>query len=489
MRSLIVRIGIALALAGGVIGPSIELTRAQSSDISVGDIVSIDTDNVNLRDTPGTDGDIITTLDTGITLEIIDGPESADGYVWWMGVVQNADSVDEGVSGWVVEDFLELDDVVTPPEDETPTPTPDSSTTPTPTSTPADGDVTFDTAGWVLVSDGPVNFRKNPGLNGAIIRAMAEGESATVVNPSELVDRDGYTWINVTGLDDVRGWLATDFLEPLDEDPCADDACEPVEDPDLADADAVIVIDGPVNVRSSASLTGTIVDTLPTGTILNTAAGAEIKRSGSYDWLTVDYLGDDAWVATDFVEATDTICAESPCVPDDSGDGGPFDNALGIRVVDGPLNVRDIAGLGGSIVTVLETGAEMPVDSRAVLTDADGYTWIRIAGPSLTGWIATDFAEPLESVPCSDGACYPEELNSFFGATGAFVIDGPLNMRVAPGTDSDILMTLLDGDYLWIESVIGPDPYEADGYLWIEVTPAGTGVTGFVAIDFVEAAG
>jgi uncharacterized protein YraI len=490
MRSLIIRISIALVLTGTAIVPGLHLTRAQSTDISIGDIVNIDTDGVNLRDTAGTSGDVITTLDTGIQLEIIDGPETADGYTWWMGVVQNEDSVDQGVSGWIVEDFLSVDDSQSP-GDNTPTlsATSDTGMTPTPTSTPDGGEVTFENAGWVMVTDGPVNFRKNPGLNGAIVRQLVDGDTGTVVDPSELIERDDFTWINITARDGVRGWIATDFLEAHDTDPCADNGCEVGEHSDLLDAEAVAVVDGPVNVRAKGSITGTIVDTLPTGTILNTPVKVQIAHSGDYDWLKVDYQGEDAWVATDFIEPSDTTCEVSPCVADGSDSGVLLDGALGVRVIDGPLNVRDEAGLAGAIVDVLDTGAEAQVDTQAALTDADGYTWIRIAGPGLQGWVATDFVEPLDAVPCTDGACYPAELNPFFAASGVFVIDGPLNLRAAPGTNAGILMVLENGDYGVIESVIDTDPYEADGYLWIQITPAGTGVTGYVAIDFVEPAG
>jgi uncharacterized protein YraI len=494
MRALFLRISIALLLGVALVGP--HLTRAQDSAIDVGDTVEIDTDGVNMREDPGTDGEIITTLDIGIELEIIEGPEEADGYTWWMGVVLNDDSVDEGVSGWVVEDFLAVDDGDPPDDDPTETPDPDETETPepTPTSTPDvgdddDGDVSFEDAGWVIVVDGPLNLRQNPGLQGDVIRALGTGETGTVVDPSELTDRDGYTWINITTEDNERGWAATDFLDPLDEDPCPDDECEPSEHEDLLGADAVVVIDGPVNLRTNPNLDGQIVDTIATGAVVNTAEQPQVRSGDDYDWLRVDYQGDDVWVAVDFIEPSDATCDdESPCFPDTST-GDPFDDALGIRVVDGPLNVRDVAGLSGTIVDVLETGAEIPVDARAVLTDADGYTWIRIATPALNGWVATDFVEPLDEVPCTDGACYPAELNPFFAATGAFVVDGPLNLRANPDTGADIEMVLLNGDYLWIVSVIDTDPYEADGYLWIEVNPAGTSLTGYVAIDFVEPAG
>jgi uncharacterized protein YraI len=580
MRGQILRLTIALLLGIGLVGPGLHFVQAQDSgSIAIGDTVSVDTDGVNIRKTASTGGEIITTVNAGTTLEILDGPTDAGGYTWWMGVVLNADSVDQGITGWVVEDFLTVEDVASTPTPGTGnTPTPGTGNTPTPqpsaTATPTPGGgVTFDNATWVIVVDGPVNLRKNPGLSGAVVRALGTDESASVVNPSELTDRDGYTWINVKSRENETGWLATDFLDPLAADPCANNACQPVEHQDLLDADAVVVIDGPLNVRSSAAANGTILDTIATGAVVNTATDSEIKTAGGYDWLKVDYNGQDGWVAVDFISVSTETCDVSPCFPDTSSGDDPFAGALGVRVTDGPLNVRDIAGLGGTVIGVLDTVAEVPVDTRAIVTDADQYTWIRVVTSAGTGWVATDFIEPLNyapdvegadggfataegvevidgpvnvrsdpslsgeissvqdtgmqfnkvggsdlvqadgytwinimnlggvrgwmatdflspiaDMPCGDGACYPAELDAFFGATGAIVTDGPLNLRSEPGTNSPILMTLEDGDFLTIESVIDSNPYEADGYLWVQVTPAGTNLTGFVAIDFVTPA-
>lgn len=494
MQAQILRVAMALMLSAGLLGPVVA-TAQDSGQIEVGSSVLIDTDGVNIRDMPGTDGEIITTLNSGIQLEIIDGPETADGYTWWMGVVLNEDSVDQGISGWLVEDFLTVDDVESPPPDDdgTLTPTPDDDGTATPTPTPDDdGELTFENAGWIVVRDGPINFRENPGTGADILRTLPEGETATVVEGSSLSNLNGYTWINVTTLDDETGWLATDFLDPLDEDPCTGDACEPDGDGDgdggLLDAETVNVFDGDLNVRGAPSLTGTILGTVPTGTILETFSPGDSQTSGGFEWLKVVFEAETGWVATDFIEITDETCASSPCLPDDGGSNpdDPFADALGILVADGPLNVRARPSLDGAILTVLETGAEVPIDTRAELTDADGYTWIRIVFNGGNGWIATDFVTPTDEIPCLDGACYPAELNEFFLADGAFVVDGPLNLRASPDTGADIVLVLVEGDYLWIESVIGPDPYEADGYLWIEVSVAGE--TGFVAIDFIEAA-
>lgn len=489
MYTQILRAAMALLITIGLAVPVVASAQ-DTGDIEVGSTVLIDTDGVNMRDTPGTDSEIITDLNAGIQLEIIDGPETADGFTWWMGVVLNEDSVDQGISGWVVEDYLTVDDVESPPpddddgDDETPTPDPSPTSTPTPDDDD-DEELSFENANSVLVSDGPVNLRVNPGTSADIIRTLAEGEAATVVDQSALTDLNSYTWINVTTSDDETGWLATDFLEP-----CAADDCTPADDDGdgLLDADAIVVVDGPVNLRGAPSLTGTILDIVPTDSVLETFSPGDIQTSGGFDWLKVVAASQTAWVATDFIEATDETCANSPCLPDDSsGDpDDPFDDALGIAVVDGPLNVRDQPDLDGEVLAVLETGAEAPVDTRSLLTDADGYTWIRIVVAAGNGWVATDFVEATDTIPCTDGACYPEELNPFFLADGAFVVDGPLNLRQNPDTGADILFVLEEGDYLSIVSVIDPDPYEADGYLWIEVSAAGE--TGFVAIDFIEAA-
>jgi len=494
MRAQILKLIIALVLGIGLIGPQLDFARAQNGgSIAIGDTVTIGSDGVNMRQTPGTNGVIITTLDTGISLEILDGPTTASGYTWWMGVVLDENSVDQGISGWVIEDALTVEDVQatpTPDNGSTGTPTPQPSVSPTATATPSTGNTDFGTAKWVVVVDGPVNLRKNPGLQGAVVRTLGTDETATRVDPSELTDRDGFTWINIKTQAGETGWAATEFLDPLSTDPCPNGTCAPVQNQDLLDANSVVVVDGPLNVRSSASATGSILDTVATGAVLNTATNGQVKTADDYNWLKVDYQGQEAWVAVDFIAASDQTCDTSPCFPKGTSTDDPFVGALGVEVFDGPLNVRDTAGLDGAIVDVLETGAQAPVDTRAVLTDADGYTWIRIVTADGGGWVATDFVHALDQVPCGDVVCYPAELSSFVGASGAFVTDGPLNLRSEMGTNSPILMTLGNGDYVTIESVADAEAaYEADGYIWIQVTPAGTDQTGWVAIDFVTPAG
>jgi uncharacterized protein YgiM (DUF1202 family) len=78
-------------------------TEASSGDakFAVDDIVTTN-DSVNLRSDPTTSGELIITLDAGVELTIIGGPETADEYTWWQ--VQDQATGDEG---WVIEDALD----------------------------------------------------------------------------------------------------------------------------------------------------------------------------------------------------------------------------------------------------------------------------------------------------------------------------------------------------------------------------------------------
>lgn len=488
MRTAIIRALLAAALAIGFLLPNLTFAQ-ESGDIAIGDIVSIDTDGVNIRKDIGTDSDVITTLEIGTSLEILDGPEEADGYTWWLAVILDKDSVDEGVSGWLVEDYLAVDDVESPDdgeEDPTETPEPDGTETPEPTPTQdVDDRNDFENAGWIEVLDGPVNLRSEPGTDADIIGTLADGEFAIVVADSDIETADSYNWVNVETYGGDEGWAATAFMRALDVDPCPDDSCAPAEPDDpLLTADAVEVIDGPLHVRSSGALDGAILDTVPTGTILNVFDSPSLDTADGYDWLSVDYLGDETFVATDFIDESTVVCDESPCVAEDDSDD-PFATADDVTVIDGPLNLRAEPGTDADILEVLETDDSLPTVTDQALVEADGYTWVkvsRLSGTPREGWLATDFLAVGEGEDGASGG-----LDAFDGAIGAFVADGPLNLRENPDTGATSLMRLQDGDYLWIDALSDDgDAWEADGYTWIRVSVAG--LTGYVAIDFISPA-
>jgi uncharacterized protein YgiM (DUF1202 family) len=356
VRALVVG---ALLLAVGVsLGPR----SVSAADFEKNDIAVVATDLLNVRSDAGLDGRIVTTFGNGLRLLILDGPRDADGYTWYK-VQGIGDSDEDPLVGWVASDFIAAEGA----EDN------------------------FASARWVVVSDGPVNVRMGAGTSRSIVTTMAEGETASVIGRTGLSDANGYTWINLLLNDGSSGWVATDFLSILTAD------------------------------------------------------------------------------------------------PGDGGNEGGFDGAEGVEVIDGPLNVRNTPSLTGSIGHTVQTGFKFFIAIDSDLVEADGYTWVNITTfGAIHGWVATDFVSPIADMPCGDGACYPEELDPYFQVSAAIVTDGPVNLRASAGTSADILMTLEDGDYLWISKPVVDHVEEANGYTWIEVTAAGE--TGWVAIDFISPA-
>jgi uncharacterized protein YgiM (DUF1202 family) len=341
-----------------VTGISVFPRGAAADHLDVGDVAIVATDWLNLRSDAGTDGTIRETLRSGMRLMVKDGPRDDDGYTWYK-VAVLGDSDEAPLTGWVAEDFI------------------------VPESTSSG----FDSAGWVRVVDGPVNLRNAAGLGGVVLDTLATGETADVITASDLVKEDGYTWIHVSQDSGETGWLAIDFLDPLNSDP--------------------------------------------------------------------------------------------------GGSVAGFDDAQGVRVVDGPMNVRRAPGLDQTIVGQLSAGAEVPVDvTVSGLEAADGYDWIAVRfGNGIPGYLATDFLEPLSYSPNLGSS---DALSQFVDAEGAFVTDGPLYLRAEPGTGGDILLTLEDGDFLWIAQPVIENTATVGNYVWILVDVAGE--TGWVAIDYITAA-
>lgn len=76
-------------------------TPAEPGDLAVGmSVVIVNTGEcLNIRSAAGTDNEIMACLEDGVTMNVIGGPEEADGLTWWQ-----LDA--EGASGWGAADYL-----------------------------------------------------------------------------------------------------------------------------------------------------------------------------------------------------------------------------------------------------------------------------------------------------------------------------------------------------------------------------------------------
>ncbi|MCA9859593.1 MAG: SH3 domain-containing protein, partial [Thermomicrobiales bacterium] len=79
------------------------LSVVSSGPFAIGDTVYVTSDGLNVRSGAGTGYSIIDVLSYGTNGYIIDGPVSANGYVWY-----EMEYVGGAYAGWVASDFLAL---------------------------------------------------------------------------------------------------------------------------------------------------------------------------------------------------------------------------------------------------------------------------------------------------------------------------------------------------------------------------------------------
>ena len=151
-----------------------------------GDEVRTTTD-LNGREQPGLDSDIVATLDEGTVAEVMNGPQTVDEITWW-----GLHVPDEGLWVWASENYLD------PVEDDD------------------DGaDTRFDEGDEVKTTT-DLNGRDRPGLDTDVVDVLPKGTAAEVVNGPETVD--DVTWWGLHVPDEgLWVWASGNFLEPVDD--------------------------------------------------------------------------------------------------------------------------------------------------------------------------------------------------------------------------------------------------------------------------------
>ncbi|CAN5616355.1 hypothetical protein BH23CHL5_BH23CHL5_13600 [soil metagenome] len=303
----------------------------------------------------------------------------------------------------------------------------------------------FDDGDSVVVFDGALNLRQNPGIGGLILQVLPNGTPLTVTGPSQLVD--AITWVPATTEALVAGWVAEQFIMDA-----------PVAGGFVA-GDVVEVASGPLNLRSAAGTLAAILQTLATGTTATVLAGP--TAANGYDWYQLQLTGGTTgWAAGSFLEIAD----EAPI-------GGDFTTGDDIYVSDGPVNLRNAAGTGAIVLAVLPTGTTGSV--LAGPTSANGYDWyqIQVTGGQ-AGWVADAFIALDNNGPVIVPGQFP--ISSY-----VFVNVPSLNQRSIASTDGAVLQTLSEGAVAQILSA----PVSANGYTWYQVSAGGT--NGYVVGEFL----
>ena len=340
MRRLSVCALLLLSLAiGALAGPA--SGQAMAFEFQAGDAVVVSTDALNVRSAPGTSAAVICVADAGTGLTILDGPEAADGFTWYL--IRNA----AGVNGWVAGEYLTL-------------------------GSGEDG-LTFAVGDTVAVATDLLNLRAGPSLSAGVLHIFEHSNVMTITGEPTMAD--GYVWYPVEAWvkGPISGWVVCKYLVQVAAPPDDDD---PSGFPPLS---TVRVDTDLLNVRTGAGLAYPVIRQVSGGTVFMIGSGPVV--ADGYSWYTVEVPDQptSGWVAGDFLTL----------VSDDGSTEQPSTGIVvgGIAVVDTPaLNGRTGPGLSAAVLQVLTGGTEVDVLDGPVI--ADGYHWYQVGtGTGAVIWV------------------------------------------------------------------------------------------------------
>lgn len=148
---------------------------AETSAPADGTSLFVNTDTLNIRDTPSTTGGVLETLTFGDTVTVSGAYSTADGYTW--AELTTAD----GTTGYGVADYLTDDEAA----------------------------LLLQPGAAATVNDAELNLRATAGLNGEILATLTSGDALTIISASESID--GYLWYQVE-TEAGTGWVAGMYL-------------------------------------------------------------------------------------------------------------------------------------------------------------------------------------------------------------------------------------------------------------------------------------
>jgi N-acetylmuramoyl-L-alanine amidase len=358
---------------------------------------------------------------------ISQAPVQVTGYIWY-GVFSDAFG-----GGWIIEDVLAA--TTTPP--------------------PPSGKFQINDKFRVTSS---TNLRATPSTSGSVITTMGTGTTGTVIGgPSS---GGGYIWWNVRLSNGTTGWCIENWLVETD------GGTTPPPSGKFQINDKFRVTET-MNLRSSASTSASVVQSMPAGTT-GTVIGGPTSANGYVWWNVRLTSGTTGWAVENWLVETDGGTTPPP-------PSGKFQINDKFRVTSS-TNLRTSASTSASIVTTMSTGTTGTVIGGP--TSANGYTWwnLRLSNGTTTGWSIENWLVE------TDGGTTPPPTGRF--AIGDTVsVTESANFRTGAGTTNSVIRTLRAGE----TGTVKGGPTSASGYTWWQLTIGTT--TGWVIDDVLQEGG
>jgi uncharacterized protein YgiM (DUF1202 family) len=495
-----------------------------------GDQIAVDTDYLNLRQSPSTSGAIIASMPRGTLGTILEGPTSANGFAWYR--------IETSLgTGWAASEYFRLESAAatvtptasitatvtstptgtftatatataSPTRTATPTVTatatatatatrtvtptltasatstrtPPAATTPTSTTAPSSSIAIGST---VRVNAPMLNLRQSPSTSATVIAVLPSGTTGTVVlGPTTA---DGYTWYRIA-TSAGTGWVASQYLV-VTVSPTATATATSTSGFPIGSG---VRTDAPnLNMRQAPSTTATIVTVLPSGTIGTVLEGPQ--SANGFTWYRIQTSVGTGWVAGEYLVAT----GASPTATAPPTSTGTIAIGDTVTVNTDFLNLRSSPSTSATVIAVLPRNTTGTVLGGP--QSANGFTWYRIQTASGTGWVAGQFLTkstgPSNSVtntptalasatrtstptrtPTASATPY---RNITIGST-VFVNDNGVNLRVSPSLSGGVIAVMALGS----EGRVLDGPSSADGYIWFRIsTSYGTGWAAGLYLD------
>ncbi len=187
-----------------------------------------------------------------------------------------------------------------------------------------------------------VNLRDKPSANAAIVGSVSSGEKLLV----EAYDDSGWAYIELSG--GTKAWINDDFI---------------TSSPVYPGMKVRYVCGNGVNVRSKASMNASVV------TIANAGDKAFIKTYDSSGWVSVVLEGErKGWIKEKYL--TDSRQAQNTVI------------SSKIRYIQGNgVNVRKGPSLNEKVITTVNNGIEVRAESY------DDNGWVLISTNKYKGWV------------------------------------------------------------------------------------------------------
>lgn len=385
---------------------------------------AVTTANLNVRKSIGTSYGIVTTLAKGASVTILDS-----SHATWAKV-----RTASGLEGYCLKEFLSS-----------------SNTAGSGTGTAGNA-----ASGATAVTKDYLNLRSGPGTSYDRVLTLAKDVSLAVV------DNSNAQWVKVRTASGQEGYCSREFLTVSG---ASSGGGTGSSTPPAGNSGTITAtVKENLNLREGAGPSYAILKTLPKGTVLTVtdnshATWAKVRTSdGTVGCCVKEFLD---------IKTASTPNPDTPTTP--STPSAPSQSLAGTAKES--VALRSGAGTNYDVIRVIFQNEQVTV------TDSSDATWAKIKTSDGTeGYCMKQYLD-IQSAAQDLGQSGGDSGNSGQTVTGATVTADALRLRSGPGTQYDLVATLLKGATLTVLDTSNAE--------WTKVQTT-TNLTGYVSTEYIQ---